>query len=245
MTSEQWIFLSPHFDDVALSCGGLVYTLAQEGNHVEIWSIMGGFPSSEKYSTFADQNHRAWGMSGVEAIIMRRGEDRAACEMLGAQPRHFDWQDAIYRYDSRTGETLVNNNVELFSHPPEQILVNEISAMLTTEIPTEAHVVGPISLGNHIDHRAVTQAMEGYTDRLNYYADYPYILEHFDHPAITENHFVKQSIALSPEALKAWQDAVLCYASQLSGFWRDEGETQLALLNYAVGGGGGLWEKTS
>ena len=204
---------------------------------------MGGFPSSEKYSTFADQNHRAWGMSGVEAIKMRRGEDRAACEMLGAQPRHFDWLDAIYRYDPKTGKPLVNNNDELFSRPPEQSLMDEISARLTTEIPTEAHVVGPISLGNHIDHRAVTQAMEAYPDPVNYYADYPYILEHFDHPTIIENHFTKQPITLSHAALKAWQNAVLCYASQLSGFWRDADETRLALRNYLAGGGGGLWKR--
>jgi LmbE family N-acetylglucosaminyl deacetylase len=243
MTLEHWIFISPHFDDVVLSCGGLVYSLSQQGHRVEIWTIMGGFPTIEKYSEFADQNHRAWGMSGAEAIKLRRSEDRASCEVLGAQARHFDWLDAIYRYDPKTGSALVNNNDELFSHPPEQSLVDEISAMLVAETPAQAHVVGPIGLGNHIDHRAVTQAIEAFPHIVNFYADYPYILDHFDHPAITTNHFVKQPFALSREALKAWQDAVLCYASQLSGFWRDEGETCLAIRNYAVGGGGRLWRR--
>ena len=243
MTSEHWIFISPHFDDVVLSCGGLVYTLTQHGYRVEIWTIMGGFPSSEKYSTFADQNHRAWGMSGVEAIKMRRGEDRAACEMLGAQPRHFDWQDAIYRYDPKTGEPLVNNNDELFSRPPEQSLLDEIRAMLVKEISSHVHVVGPIGLGNHIDHCVVTQAMGAFPHSKNFYADYPYILEHFDHPAITTNLYAKQPTTLSMEALKAWQEAVLCYASQLSGFWCDADEMRLALRNYLAGGGGGLWKR--
>jgi len=184
-------------------------------------------------------------MSGVEAIKMRRGEDRAACEMLGAQPRHLDWLDAIYRYDPESGEPLVNNNEELFSRSPEKSLVDEIAQLLNNEIPIDAHVVSPIGLGNHIDHRAVTQAMEAFPHTVAYYADYPYILEHFDPPAITENHFSKQPIELSHEALKAWQDAVLCYASQLSGFWRDVKETRLALRNYCAGGGGGLWEKSS
>jgi len=243
MTSEHWIFISPHFDDVVLSCGGLVYTLAQHGYRVEIWTIMSGFPSSEKYSTFADQNHRAWGMSGVEAIKMRRGEDRAACEMLGAQPRHFDWLDAIYRYDPKTGKPLVNNNDELFSRPPEQSLVDEIRAMLVKEIPSHGQVIGPIGLGNHIDHCAVTQVMDAFPHSIKYYADYPYILEHFDHPAIATNLYAKQPITLSMEALKAWQEAVLCYASQLGGFWRDADETRLALRNYLAGGGGGLWKR--
>lgn len=244
MPSENWILISPHFDDVALSCGGLVYTLTQQGHHVEVWTIMGGFPLREEYSKFANQNHRAWGMSGVEAIKMRRGEDRAACDVLGAQPRHFDWLDAIYRYDPKTGRPLVNNNNELFNRPPEKSLVDGIAAMLATEIPANAHVVGSIGLGNHIDHCAVTQAIEAFPHNVAYYADYPYILEHFDHPEITESHFIKQPIALSQAALKAWQDAVLCYASQLSGFWRDAKEARLTLRNYLAGGGGGLWKRT-
>jgi len=244
MTSEHWIFISPHFDDVALSCGGLVYTLTQQGYHVEIWTIMGGFPTNEKYSKFAEQNHHAWGMSGAEAIHRRRSEDHAACEVLGAQPRHFDWLDAIYRYDPNTGEPLVNNNDELFSRPPEKSLVDKISTMLDTEITTNAHVVGPMGLGSHIDHRTVTQAMEAIPHTVAYYADYPYILENFDHPGITEYHFTKRPIALSRSALKAWQDAVLCYASQLSGFWRDAKEARLALRNYLAGGSGGLWKRT-
>lgn len=213
MSSEHWIFISPHFDDVALSCGGLVYTLTRQGHRVEIWTIMGGFPSSEKYSAFADQNHRAWGISGVEAIEMRRDEDRAACEVLGAKPRYYDWLDAIYRLNPQTGAPLVNNNDGLFSRPPEKSLVDEIAAMLIKEIPADASVIGPIGLGNHIDHRAVMQAMGAFPRTVAYYADYPYILEHFDHPAITENQFSKQPITLTQAALKAWQDAVLCYAS--------------------------------
>ena len=244
MTSEHWIFLSPHFDDVALSCGGLVYSLTQNGHHVEIWTIMGGFPPGENYSTFANQNHHAWGISGVKAINMRRREDHAACDVLGAKPDHFDWPDAIYRYESKTGEPLVKNNEELFSHPPEQSLVNEITAMLLKRIPTDARVVGPIGLGNHIDHNAVTQALKAYPRTVDYYADYPYVLEKFNHPALTANQYIKKTITLSQVALKAWQDAVLCYASQLSGFWRDAKEAHLALRNYAIGGGGGLWERT-
>ena len=243
MTLQHWIFLSPHFDDVVLSCGGLVYALAQDGHNVEIWTLMGGFPTTENYSDFANQNHKAWGMTGAAAIQMRRGEDQAACNVLGAQPHHFNWLDVIYRYDPDTNDPIVNNNHELFSRLPEIYIVDEIAQILIREIPANAHVVGPMGLGSHIDHRAVKQAMEVFPHTVNYYADYPYILDHFDHSAITTNHFAKQPITLTQAALKAWQDAVLCYASQLSGFWRDEGETRLAIRNYAVGGGGGLWRR--
>lgn len=243
MTSEHWIFISPHFDDVVLSCGGLVYTLANQGMPVEIWTIMGGFPPDENYSEFAIQTHHAWGMAGEAAIHMRRGEDRAACDVLSAQPRHLHWPDAIYRYDPQTGAPLVNNNDEIFGRPPEKHLVDQIMEMLSEEIPAGAYVVSPMGLGNHIDHQAVVQALEAFPHTIYSYADYPYILKDFSHPALREERFVKFPINIDEEALIAWQDAVLCYASQLGSFWRDEDETRLALRNYLAGGGGGLWKK--
>jgi LmbE family N-acetylglucosaminyl deacetylase len=32
----RWIYLSPHFDDAVLSCGGLIFDQAQAGTPVEI-----------------------------------------------------------------------------------------------------------------------------------------------------------------------------------------------------------------
>jgi LmbE family N-acetylglucosaminyl deacetylase len=245
MDKRHWIFLSPHFDDVALSCGGLVWYLTQQDQIVKIWTILAGYPTDENYSGFAQQNHLTWGMSGREAIRMRKGEDRAACEILGAQPRHLDWPDAIYRRDPQTGEPMVTNNEELLGKAPEDWLVEEIAQMLRDEIPESANVVVPMGLGNHIDHRVISKAgaLFGRVDA--FYADYPYILGSFDNPHLTEGKWRKIPHDLGQEALHAWQEAVLCYASQLSGFWRDEDETRLALRNYLAGGGGRLWQKAA
>lgn len=174
---------------------------------------------------------------------MRREEDQAACEVLGATPRHFDWPDAIYRRDPHTGEALVNNNEELFSRPPEEALVLEIAQTLRRELPDEAQLVLPMGLGNHIDHHAVTIAGEMLERTALFYADYPYILDNFDHPNFIKGSYQKLSHLLSKEALQAWQAAVLCHRSQLSGFWRNETEARLAINNYMAGGGGCLWHK--
>jgi LmbE family N-acetylglucosaminyl deacetylase len=240
MTFSHWIFLSPHFDDVALSCGGLVYSLTQQGHRVEIWTIMAGFPPDDGFSQFAEKNHRAWGMAGAQAIRMRMGEDQAACAILGARPRHWHWPDAIYRREVDSGFLLVEDNEELFSKRPEDALISEIAQTLNEAIPREVQTVFPLSLGNHIDHQAVFAASELFQRKLLYYADYPYILENFDHPIFNQKRIEKLPLTLSPETLGAWQEAVLCYKSQLSGFWRDEIEARLALRNYAAGGGGGL-----
>jgi len=245
MDHNSWIFLSPHFDDVILSCGGLVWDLVNQGDQVEIWTIMAGYPSDEDYSAFAQQNHLLWGKTGVDAITMRRQEDIHACQVLGAKPRHFDWMDVIYRCHPKTGLPVVNNNEELFNAPPESNRVKEIAANLSTEIPRDAILVSPMGLGGHLDHRAVVQAGK-VSGRVNYYfADYPYILWDFDSPLLKEGAYRKIHRDLSKEGLYHWQDAILCYLSQVAQFWQDEDETRLAIMNYLAGGGGRLWEKRS
>ena len=243
MSKKDWVFIAPHFDDVALSCGGLVWTLAQEGYSVEVWTVFGGFPPDQNFSEFAQKTHAAWGKAGAQAMQMRREEDHQACERLGAFPRHFDWLDAIYRRDPQTGAAYVTNNEELFGKSVEDALVSEIASWMQEKISADTHLVLPIGLGNHVDHRVVALAGDQLNRDVFYYADYPYILWHFDDPRLHDGALIKRSQPLSPDALQAWQDAVLCYASQLSGFWRDEPEARLAIKNYLSGGGGRLWLK--
>jgi len=243
MSREYWIFLSPHYDDVALSCGGLVWDIVNNGGHVQIWTIMAGYPPDENYSPFAQQNHRTWGKSGRDAIDMRREEDKAACDILGAIPRHFGWPDVIYRKNEDSGVPVVNSDEELFNNPPQPSLVDDIVDHLTKQIPSAAALVVPMGLGGHLDHRAVVQAGERLPRVDFYYADYPYILKSFDSPTLVEDKFQKIPQFLSKEALEAWQESILCYRSQLSWFWRDDDEERLSLRNYLAGGGGRFWEK--
>lgn len=203
---------------------------------------MGGYPPDEAYTPFAELIHQNWGHAGREAVDMRRAEDRAACSVLSASHRHFDWPDAIYRRDPQTDAYSVNNNTELFGNPPEDDLVDNIAAGLSAALPADAHIVLPMGLGGHIDHRAVVQATKKLTGSKHYYADYPYILTDFENPLLKETY--KQiPLALMPEALAAWQDAILCYESQVGDFWRDETETRLAIRNYFAAGGGRLWQE--
>lgn len=243
MTTQHWIFLSPHLDDVALSCGGLVWDMTQHKLRVEIWTVMSGIPPDESYSQFATQIHRAWGKSGHNALLMRLAEDRSACDVLGASARHFDIPDAIYRRDPASHEFVVNNNEELFSRKPEEALVRDIAAVLEKDFPPRAVMVMPMALGGHIDHRAVRSAGEIQPGDHLYYVDYPYILRDFEGAHLARRGWQRLPRTLNKAALKAWQDAVLCYTSQLGSFWRDEKETRLALNNYLAGGGGRLWRK--
>ncbi len=245
MELNHWIFLSPHFDDVALSCGGLVWNLTHAGHRVEIWTVMAGFPTGLTYSPFAQQNHAAWGKAGQAAIQMRREEDQAACQILNTDFRYFDWTDVIYRQHVETGEPVVNDNHDLFHQTPEGHVLKDIAAILTKSIPKGTRLVAPLGLGGHIDHRAVFQAIGQTSFQPFYYADYPYILYSYEDPRLISGRYEKCPQHLNHEAVQAWQAAILCYQSQLNGFWRDDKEACLAINNYQAGGGGRLWQMTA
>ena len=38
----HWIYLSPHFDDAVLSCGGMIWEQVHSGETVEIWTLCAG-----------------------------------------------------------------------------------------------------------------------------------------------------------------------------------------------------------
>ena len=241
MEIDHWIFISPHLDDVALSCGALVHSLVQSGQQVSIWTILAGDPPDEDYSAFARENHERWGKTGFEALAMRRTEDLAACVRLGARARHFDLPDVIYRRNPQTGAPIVNNDGELFSLIPNPQMVAKVAALLASEIPPEAKLVLPLGLGGHVDHHLVAAAGERFHKTAAFYPDYPYILTDYNAPSLKSGNLQIISTPLTEESLTAWQDAVLCYPSQIGGFWRDAEETRLALRNYMAGGGGRLW----
>lgn len=211
---------------------------------VEVWTLFAGLPTETDFSPFAQQIHQEWGESGEAAFRMRREEDLVACAVLGAQLRHFDWIDAIYRHELPSGAWFVNNDEELFGNTPEPALVEEIAATLTETLPKGSQLVLPMGLGGHVDHRVVAQGGKHLHHPKNFYADYPYILKHFDDSRLWDGQLQKIPHAFDETALHAWQEAVLCYTSQLSSFWRDEEETRLAISNYLAGGGGRLWEKS-
>src|SRR5512136_66244 len=81
----RWIYLSPHFDDAVLSCGGLIHEQACQGLQTEIWTIFAGDPPPGPLSEFAQQTHVLWGItSGEDMVAMRRAEDITAAGIVDA-----------------------------------------------------------------------------------------------------------------------------------------------------------------
>jgi LmbE family N-acetylglucosaminyl deacetylase len=258
-----WIYLSPHFDDAVLSCGGLLWEQAQQGNPVEVWTICAGEPGPGPLSNFAMSLHQRW-QTGLEAIPLRRQEDQVACSLVGAQTRRFSLPDCIYRHvPGQPDLHLYTTEEHLFGplDPRERSLALDLAHELGRQIAgvglqanppglsslsslsPEVHVVCPLALGGHVDHRLVRQAAEltGWT--LDYYADYPYVLN-TSFPLPTEQGWHSTRWRVTAGGLAAWQAAVAAYHSQISTFWPDLAALRAAIEQYGMPGVK-LWHKTA
>ena len=77
--TRRCLYLSPHFDDAALSCGGLIRQLVLEDTQVLVATIFAGEPPPADISPFAAGMHARWG--DVEhSSTVRREEDRKAMD---------------------------------------------------------------------------------------------------------------------------------------------------------------------
>src|SRR5215472_15413108 len=146
------IFLSPHFDDVALSCGGMVAMATAAGERVLMVTVCGGVPPLEASSSLTQKIHRARGFADGRAYVLaRREEDRAAAAVLAADVEWGDSLDAIYR-----NPTHYSRSAALLGEPASgDALVSETSlliARLRSRFP-RATLYAPLGAGGHVDHR--------------------------------------------------------------------------------------------
>ncbi|MGB9640735.1 MAG: PIG-L deacetylase family protein [Anaerolineales bacterium] len=241
----QFIFLSPHFDDVVFSCGGLIWELRQQGNPVEIWTICGGKPELNHISPFASQLHKRWGVD-KDAVSIRRKEDRIAAKILGVKRHLFSIPDCIYRH-ADDGTFYYLTEASLFGELDvrEQATIDWLAREITRQISPGAQLIAPLAVGNHVDHQLTRLAAEIVDHHLWYYADVPYILTTADWREKWLTGFRSAlQVTLSVPALQYWGEAALAYRSQISTFWQDENDLRKDFehLN-RQGEGGNLWQR--
>jgi LmbE family N-acetylglucosaminyl deacetylase len=246
----RWVILSPHFDDAVLSCGGWIWEQVRQGDTVEAWTICAGAPpEGTPLSPFAASLHERW-QTGPQAVQPRRAEDEEALGWLGAGPRYWDLPDCIYRrLPGSPGSWLVNGEEDLWQpvHPDEQVIVDRLAAWLAANLSTGDGFIAPLTLGGHVDHRLVRAAAEQAAARMRislwYYADYPYaVRQGGEMGSVIEDGWHAACREISPQGLRAWQDAVACYRSQMSTFWQGRAELDAEIENYWRDGGGScLW----
>jgi LmbE family N-acetylglucosaminyl deacetylase len=242
----SWIYLSPHFDDAALSCGGQVWEEAQRGEKVSIWTVCAGESPSANLSPFAQELHARWKLD-QNAPARRRIEDQISCQRLGTSSRYFSIYDCIYRRHPGTGETMYADEAALngLLQAGDYQVIQSLQDWIIRPQELDAIFVCPLALGNHVDHQLTRRAAEGTNLSLWYYADYPYVLKCISQLEQMEAEgWVSQVFPISQDGLEAWLDSISAHASQISTFWENDLAMRQAVADYLHSNGGiRLWRK--
>ena len=235
------IYLSPHLDDVALSCGGRVWQQAQGGTFVRVITVFAGAPDpDQRLSPFAQELHARWG-TPVDAVRTRRTEDSEALGILGAQAVHWRFQDCVYRRSAQ-GHFPYPDEEALWGpiDPADGSLVRQLRDRIGGLcLGSSGHLYVPLAVGGHVDHRIVRRAAEQSGARLTYYEDFPYAEDAESvTTAIGNRAWNPEVVTLSEEALRTKVAALARYRSQVSTFWQGSEEMAASVRGYAERLGG-------
>jgi LmbE family N-acetylglucosaminyl deacetylase len=234
------VYLSPHLDDAVLSCGGLIHRQATQGTRVLVATIFAGHPPPNRLSTFASAIQTKWGIDGEPSRIRRR-EDRAALNILGADLLHFDYLDAIYRSDGDSFLYLSDEELFGLPHPLDTELCGDIESSLSKALPLHQFTLyAPLGVGNHVDHQLARRARLSLSDipaRVVLYEDYPYAEKPgaltYALESASGGDWNPETAPLDEENLKAKIKAVAAYRSQVDSLFGGEERMRRRVCDYA------------
>jgi len=161
------IYISPHSDDVALSCGGRIIANPARGTDTLVLNIF----SSENRNASKDASPLENTFhDSINAI--RTSEDHSAWKFAGVQTHYAD-----------IPESLLRNKFpfSIFARSPDIDVENEIYNIVISFVRSypDATFYFPAGFGNHVDHLACTDVAfrlldEGALPKILLYEDIPY-----------------------------------------------------------------------
>lgn len=234
------IYLQPHFDDAALSCGGTIALQRGAGMRVLVVTIFGGIPHDNVLSPFAAQllQRTGLGTDARAAVERRRQEDTAALEQLGADTLWLDYLDAIFRgtppyYPSE--EALFGS-----VHAGDLTIDEQLAGVLTTmhERAPLAVLYAPLGIGHHVDHQLCCSAADRLAQQkvnVKFYEDFPYVTQ----PGALAARQKELGMSMEPELvevsglIRAKEEAIAAYSSQVPQLFHSEDSMRQAVREYS------------
>ena len=107
----------------------------------------------------------------VDYMALRRAEDRAACEALGARAIHLPFLEAPHR-------GYVSAAMLFAARLADDRMADDLAVRLESLVAAERPdlILGPLCLGNHVDHHVVLEAIRRSCadERVLLWEDWPY-----------------------------------------------------------------------
>ncbi|MFY2559993.1 PIG-L deacetylase family protein [Corallococcus terminator] len=221
------LFVSPHLDDVAFSCGGTLAALKAKGWTVALITVFTRSVPEPKGFALRCQTAKGLGPE-VDYMALRREEDRAFAKRLGVDVLAWgDLEEAPHRgYAS----------AEALFQPPraDDAIEAEVARYLMPVLwelkPDRVFV--PQALGSHVDHVQVVRAVQGLglpSNRVWYYRDTPYAARQPDaKPDAALPRELRPLAVDITEHLTRKVEGCLCYGTQLGfQFGGEEGVARM------------------
>lgn len=176
---ERVVILSPHLDDAALSCGGLLHALRTRVSTLVVSTCCG--------------TPRVLAADGTRKPVVRRGhvppqhrrrEDIAAMHSVNADFVHLSFPDGVYRRSPLTGKLIYRSERERWVSPRIEDMphIEELYLVLRRLCLDLGSIllVSPIGIGHHVDHQITAQVAVRLASAgvpLLFYEDFPYVAD--------------------------------------------------------------------
>lgn len=240
------VYLSPHLDDAALSCGGQIHRRVRRGERVLVVTAFTGDLPPEPLSDGAAKILHYMGLEPEEAMEVRRREDLEACDELGAEVEHWPLLEVIARRSSG-GEAHYPTFGSIFAEPKAEdaaAVAGELEARLRA-LPAASAVVAPLGVGGHVDHRLLRDAaVRVFGPAVGRYEDFPYVrtFRALSRTLGRRSRWRSESIPLDRSDVDAKIRAVAAYRTQVGPLFRGVRRMPRAVRRYARKiGGERLW----
>lgn len=235
------VYLQPHFDDAALSCGGSIALQSLTGQRVLIVTVFGGIlADGTRLSGYAQQMQQrtGLGLDVGDAVRQRRAEDARAAEVLGADTLWLDYLDAIYR----GSPAYYQSEESLFGmiNAGDTQLDEELSSTFLNiyEQAPLAALYAPLGIGHHVDHQLCCSAADRLAQRrvnIKFYEDFPYAAQQ----GSLDGRQRELGIPMEPEVaeisgtMRQKEEAISQYTSQVPQLFGSEERMRQMVNGYA------------
>ena len=239
-TRPTALFVSPHLDDVAFSCGGTVAAMRREGYRVAVATVFTASVPGPTGFALACQLNKGLGPE-VDYMALRRGEDTAFGRSVDAD--ELEWlglPEAPHRGYHSAAELFAGvrpgDGIDLEVARALDVLIGRLRPRL---------IFVAQGVGGHADHRQVVRAVlrrPELASRVAWYRDLPYAEKYPGAVADPDlpGGLVEISVALRDADLEAKLDGCACYRTQIPFQFGGETSMRGRLATFAAAEGGRL-----